>query len=600
MIKKLLLAVLLILSLALSACSGDIMQEEATEPVTGEYGSASFEWREDDVETGIPSSGVTRLSLTGDSISVNGNGVITEGSVATIITGGTYILSGTLNNGQIIVNARQTGTVRLILDGADITCLNGAPIYIDKADKAIITLAEGSDNHITDGETYVFDTEDEDEPNAAVFSRSDLTVNGEGSLTVTARYNNGIQSKDILRIAGSTIQVTAVNDCLKGRDAIIVKEAELTLDAGGDGMQSTNDEESEKGFIVIESGTIDITAATDGIQAETNVSITGGTITIRSGGGSKNSSTGTAWGFWGTRKSGSSTTSSDANDSAKGIKAGGNVTIDRGTFSIDSSDDSLHSNGSLTINGGTFELASGDDGIHADDSLTINGSDIVISKSYEGVESNVITISGGTVRITASDDGINGAGGADGSSVDGRTGQNMFGESSDSYLYLHGGDIYVNAAGDGIDINGSILMTGGTVIVDGPTENFNGALDYTGELKITGGFLLAAGSAGMAQAPSTSSSQYSMIVNFTSILPGGTTLRLETADGMEVLTCSPVKYYQSVVFSSPDLRKGETYRLFTGEGAERTLVTEFTISNIVTYIGSQGGMMPGRGMRPGR
>ncbi len=593
MLKKIWLTVLLGLALTLSACSGGIIQEETTKPVSTEYGTVSFTWGDDDFETGIPSSGVTRLSLQGDSISVTGKGVLLDGAVATIIQGGTYVLSGTLNEGQIIVNARQTGTVRLVLDGVDITCPTGAPIYIDKADKAVITLAEGSENYLTDGESYIFETEDEDEPNAAVFSRSDLTINGEGSLTVTARYNNGIQSKDTFKITGGTIQVTAVNDCLKGRDAIIIRDAGITLDAGGDGMQSTNNETREKGFIAIESGTLDISAANDGLQAETNLYIAGGTITILSGGGSKNSSTGTAWGFWGTRKSSSSTASGDTNGSAKGIKAGNDITIDGGTFVIDSSDDSLHSNGSLTVKSGTFELVSGDDGIHADDSLVINGGNIEISKSYEGVESNTITVNAGTIRVVSSDDGINAAGGADGSSIDGRPGQNMFGESSDSYLYVHGGDIYVNAKGDGIDINGSILMTGGTVIVDGPTENFNGALDYLGELKVTGGFLLAAGSVGMAQSPSTSSSQYSMIVNFTARMQAGAILRLETADGTEVLTCSPAKYYQSVVFSSPELKKGTSYVLLSEEGTEEKTLFEFTVSSIVTRLGSSSGIMPG-------
>jgi hypothetical protein len=428
-----------------------------------------------------------------------------------------------------------------------------------------------------------------------------LTINGNGSLTVHANYNNGIASKDDLKIIAGDITVNAVNDGIKGKDSIAVKDGTITVNAGGDGMQSHNDTDVEKGYISIEGGTLNITAGLDGIQAETRLLVSGGDITIVSGGGSVNSSSGNRWGDWDTGGVG---------DSAKGLKAGVDVTITGGTIAIDSSDDSIHSNASLSISGGDITLTSGDDGIHSDAILQIDGGDISITKSYEGIESAVLTINDGIVHIVASDDGINAAGGNDGSSMGGRPGQNNFEQSGDYHLYINGGYVAVDATGDGLDINGPIDMTGGTVIVNGPIADNNGALDYAGAFTITGGFIVAVGSSGMAQAPSTSSTQYSMMYNFASAQAAGMIVRIETAGGEEILTFAPTKAYQSVVLSSPELENGLTYVVYSGGSSTGTVtdslyssgvytagtqVAEFTISGMVTGVGPGGGGFPGGG-----
>jgi hypothetical protein len=189
----------------------------------------------------------------------------------------------------------------------------------------------------------------------------------------------------------------------------------------------------------------------------------------------------------------------------------------------------------------------------------------------------------------------------------------MFAESGDSRLNINGGYLYVDAAGDGIDINGPIEMTAGTVIVNGPVENMNGALDYSGSFTLTGGYLLAVGSAGMAQAPSDSSSQYSFLYNFESIQAAGTLVHIQSADGRDILTFSPAKDYQSVVFSSPELANGATYIVHSGgssSGANAnglysggvytpgTQVASFTTSGMTTYVGAASGGF-GPGGRPG-
>ncbi|MBK6647590.1 MAG: carbohydrate-binding domain-containing protein [Anaerolineales bacterium] len=357
--------------------------------------------------------------------------------------------SGTLNNGQILVESAAEGTVNLILNGADISNTSTSPIFISSADKTIITLADGTQNTLTDGASYTFTGADVDEPNATLFSKDDLVINGNGSLTVNANYNNGIASKDYLRIVSGNITVNAVNDGIKGRNYITVKDATITVRAGGDGLQSNNDEDAEKGYILIEGGVFNITAGMDGIQAETRLTINAGTFNISTAGGSA--------------------VNYEFEESAKGLKAGADVTIAGGAFNIDSADDAIHSNGSLTINGGELQISSGDDGIHADAAITVNNGTLNILKAYEGIES-VITINGGNIHLNASDDGINGSGGADGSSVNGRPGRTVLG-SGNAQVFINGSYRYVNAQGDGLDSNGTMAMSGGTVIVNGPTNN---------------------------------------------------------------------------------------------------------------------------------
>jgi energy-converting hydrogenase Eha subunit E len=480
---------------------------------------------------------------------LEGSGATVDGNIVTITSAGTYGISGTLDEGQIVVYTQDNAVVKLILNGADITCSTGAPVYIINADKTVVTLAEGTENYITDGDSYIFEDAASDEPNAVVFSKDDLTINGGGRLTVKANYNNGIASKDDLKITGGSITVNAVNDGIKGRDCIGIKDGIITVNAGGDGMQSNNDEDPEKGFVSIEGGTIDITAGADGIQAETGILIIGGDITMATGGGSSISTA----------------------DSAKGLKTGVSMTIEGGTIDIDSADDSVHSNGSIVINGGLLALASGDDAIHADSTIEINGGDINIARCYEGIESANISINDGEIHLVSSDDGINAVSDDGGIPVMGPPGPGQ--DGGNDHLYINGGYIVVDALGDGFDVNGSVYMTSGSLIINGPVRNDNGALDYTGVFQMTGGFLVVVGSAGMAQTPSQSSTQSSMGLRYSSPQAAGTMIHIETEDGLEVLTFVPTKAYQSVVLCSSQLKKGATYVVYSG-GSSTGAVTD--------------------------
>jgi hypothetical protein len=263
------------------------------------------------------------------------------------------------------------------------------------------------------------------------------------------------------------------------------------------------------------------------------------------------------------------------------------------------------------INGGSFTISSGDDGMHADAAVVINDGNIHITKSYEGIESAVITVNSGDIHITSSDDGINVSTGNGGTRIDPRRdpGQDNFTSAVNNYLYIKGGDIAVEANGDGFDINGAIEMTGGQVIINGPTANDNGALDYYNSFKITSGFLVAAGSAGMAQSPGNTSTQNSLLLNFNVSQQAETIIHIQTSEGKGILTFAPSKTYQSVAFSSAELITGSTYHVYLGGSSTGTvnnglyqngiytpgnLYTTFTISTTVTTIGSSGFHPPHR------
>lgn len=521
---------------------------------------------------------------------IAGNNVSVKKSVVTIEEAGTYVISGDLKNGQIIVDTKDEEEVKLVLNGVSISSEDNSPIYIKEAENVIIILASDSINTLSDSDSYNFDDKENEEPNATIFSKTELVIYGEdnSTLTIAGNYNDGINAKDELIVDNADINIVAVDDGIRGKDFITFFNSTIDITAGGDAIKSDNDSDESLGYININDSEINIAANEDGISATTQINIEQSTLNIESG-------------------EGSNSLVSDNDDSTKGIKAGNAINISDGNITIDSTDDAIHSNGTITINSGTIDISSGDDGIHADEKITINGGDITIKKSYEAIESSLITLNNGTLYLTSSDDGFNVAGGNDGSAL-GRKGAGGFGVQEGAYLYLNGGYVYMNANGDGLDSNGSVVMTGGTVIVNGPTNNGNGAIDYNGDFQITGGTLIAAGSSGMAEAPGNSSTQYSILVNFSEAQVAGTMINIQDSSGNSVLTFTPAKKFQSIVLSSSELQEGETYTVYLGgssTGTEKdslyiggkytpgTENTTITISGITTKEGESGGMMGG-------
>ncbi len=534
-----------------------------------------------------------RITFNKTTTQISGSGVSADGCRVTVNAPGTYVFSGTADNGRITVNVAKEDEVRLVFNGVNITCADSCPVYIMASDKTVIELAEGSVNILNDAKTYS-DINAESEPNASVFSKDDLTIEGKGSLTVNANYNNGITSKNDLKIKEGTLVVTAVHDGLRGKDSVQISGGQITVNAGGDGIKAYETETDGKGNVEISGGKINVTSGQDGIQTDKSCTVSGGTLTLKTGGGSVNSSDKESWGDWGRPGAwgGTSSESQTDTESAKGIKAAEELVISGGDIVIDSSDDSLHSNSNMTLSGGILSLASGDDGAHADNEVTVSGGKIDITKSYEGIEGKIINIAGGTTNITASDDGLNAAGGNDGSAM-GRPGMGGF-ESGSGELNLSGGYLYMNAGGDGLDSNGTVTMSGGTYIVDGPENGGNGPLDYGSGFTVTGGELIAVGSAGMAQNV-TNSTQGSMLISVSA--SAGQKVEVKDSAGNVIMSHTPAKRMQCAVFCHPDLKVGQTYTVTVDDRSAQ----EVTLSSTVMSSGGMGGGMGGMGgNRPSR
>lgn len=486
-------------------------------------------------------SSAVKITLNGSGAVVSGSGANISGSTVTITSAGTYIISGSLSDGQIVIAASDSDKVQLVLNNAEINCNTSAAVYVKSADKVFVTLPAGTTNSLGGGTEYV--QTDDNTVDGVIFSKSDLTLNGTGTLKIDADYRHGIVTKDTLCITGGTYVIDAVKTCLAGKDGIKILDGSFTLTAGSKGLNSGNDDDAREGSIYI---------------------------------------------------------------------AGG-------TFTIKSEDDSIHADGSCIIAGGTYTIAAGDDGIHASYDTIITDGSITITDSYEGIEGRRITVSGGIINLTASDDGINAATGGSsdeqrmpggqkgefggfgrqkGADVqsqemqmpqDGQQPQEMQAPASrsasddDVYIKITGGTITVNAGGDGIDSNGNLYITGGTVYVAGPTSNGNGALDYEGEASITGGTLIAAGSSGMAQGMGSNSTQCSMLVNLSETIAAGSVISLKDSSGNVLISWTSPKQFSSVVISTAELAQGSTYTLVTGDTQ-----TEVTLSSVATTSGNAG------------
>ena len=529
-----------------------------------------------DYDTGYDESESAVIALNGDSAVCGSDAVRISGGTVTITDEGTYILSGALDDGMVIVDAEKTDKTHLVLDGAAVHSGTSAAIYIRRADKVFITLAPGSVNTLSGGDG--FEAIDESNIDGVIFSKEDLTLNGSGSLTVTSPAGHGIVSKDSLTVTGGTYAISAASHGLAGKDDVSVTKAAFTITAGKDGVHAEN-EDAEGGFVHIESGEFTIDAGGDGVSASASMEILGGTFDIRSGGGSANAEkqTGNGWGGFGGGRpggpmGGGTVSSGTVEDSVsgKGVKAAGDLTICGGAFTIDSADDAVHSNGNITVGGGEFEIASGDDGFHADDTLTVTAGTIRVTQSYEGLEGLHIAVSGGEITLTASDDGLNAAGGMDQSGFGGPGGGDRFGGgpggmgggNSDGSIAISGGVLRVTASGDGIDANGTLEISGGCTTVCGPAMGDTATLDYDVSAVITGGTFIGTGGAGMAQ--TFSDSGQGVIAVSVGNQSGGVPITLTDSGGGEVISHTPELPFGVVILSSPAIIQGEAYTITVG------------------------------------
>lgn len=477
---------------------------------------------------------------------------------------GIYNISGNIKEGMLSINTN--GNVKLVLNGITITSKDSPCIYVENAKNVVIDIEKNST--LTDSSTR--GTEELD---GVIYSTSDLIIEGTATLEIHAKYKDGIVSKDDLKIKNGKFIIESNDDAIRGKDSVYIIDGEFMINSLGDGIKSTNTKDSDKGFIYIKNGKFDITSTLDGISAEDKLVIDGGEFKITTGGGSSNSSKSENWGRWGN-------SSSSESKSAKGIKAGSNILINDGEFTISSSDDSIHSNNYINIKSGKFNISSGDDGIHADTKLVIDNGEININKSYEGIESANITINNGKIKVYATDDGINIGGGNDSSGMN-RPGENNYTETSNNILTINDGDIYVSSVGDGIDVNGSAYINGGKIVVEGSENNGNGGLDYDGEFKVTNAEIVVISSSGMYQGVS-SDDEYNLQVIFTNTYQSGTIVSIVDSDNNEISSIKSTKSFSSLTLASPKLEKKKTYTIKVNNQEYQT----FTIDNLTTTIGT--------------
>ena len=576
-------------------------------------GKANFsvvsEFDESDYITKAPALTDTPLSIEGDS-----DGFSRADDVITITKPGEYTLNGDSDKAQIIVDVDKTiysdsenDKVKLILNEVNLSNDNSPVIYVKSiSDKVIIELSDGTENYITDSTNR-----DDEELKAAIFSQDDLNIKGTGSLTVGGNFQDGISSKNDIKIKEGVIKVTAVDDAIRGKDSVTVEGGEIIIKCGGDGIKSTETDDAEKGFVQISAGTLNISSYKDGIQAETNLDISEGEFIIS------------------THKGADSSLDTEQNEegtteeiSAKALKSNGNINITGGSFNINSTDDSIHANGDINISSGTFDIQTADDGVHSDGSITFDNASMTISKSYEGIEGLSIEFNDGYFNITSDDDAINASDGSsgefgggnfpNGGGFNGRQ-ENMpeggpedmpnmpegmpedgefnggerpnmqeglpenaqtqntanvvdaeeDNEEKDISLTVNGGTIIINADGDGVDSNGVLTFNGGMIFVNGPTNSANGAIDCDGTITVNGGTIIALDSGGMSQGSNTEqSAQASLMVSVE--MNEDEVISVCDKDGNIITSFKPLKDSAVLYYSSDKIINGDEYSILTG------------------------------------
>ena len=605
--KKLSLFLILVLLLSsFAGCGKDSNNKTSSEskdnmsstvPVEVDFSKTDADmFTERDSKTEYDESKAVTIKLNGTTATSSSDSVKISGSTVTITEEATYIVSGELTDGMLVVDAPDTAKLQIILNGVNITSKTSAALYILEADKVFVTLAEGKANTLANGGSFT--AIDDNNIDGAVFSKQDLTFNGSGSLTVTSPTAHGIVCKDDLVFTGGTYIVNSASHGLDANDSVRIANATLNIDAGKDAIHAENSDDASLGFIYIASGMIKAEAEGDGIAAGAYMQIADGTIELLVGGGSENGSkehSDNFGGFMGgghgggrpgeMRPNGSestATTTDESSTSMKGLKATNSMLISGGNITINSADDSVHSDVSVIINGGIFTIASGDDAIHAEDTLTVTAGKIDISESYEGLEALHIDVQGGDIKLVASDDGLNAAGGTDQSgTTGGRDG--MFGggkpemngghkggpggmgggmSSGNGSIVISGGNLYVKASGDGIDANGTLTISGGYTIVTGPTQGDTATLDYDKSATITGGTFIGTGAQGMAQ--TFSDSEQGVVAISVGNQSANTKIVLKDKSGNTVLEHTPELNFAVVILSSPNIKKGETYTVTVG------------------------------------
>ncbi|MDE0572225.1 carbohydrate-binding domain-containing protein [Demequina sp. B12] len=529
----------------------------------------------EEVDLDYSTAGATTITLADGASTVDGSGATVDGDTVTITESGTYVLSGELSAGQVVVNGDKADVV-LVLDGVDITAADVSGINVVDADWVVLALAAGSTNVVSDAADAV--DADDAETNAAIYSTADLWITGEGSLQVNGVAADGITSKDTLVVNSGDLTVTATDDGLRGKDHLVVLGGVIEVDAGGDGLKADNVSDSDDtsypvGVVWISDGTLNVTSGVDAIDAENQVTIENGTLSLAAG--------------------------------DDGITTNGIMRVTDGTIDVTTSVEGFEA-AIMYLDGGTGSIVSSDDGFNATDGSTSSGNDMgggmggdtggpggergerssrpgedttdgaSASTTPDAADTSTTVTTAAYSSSDASEATVEQTAGGMGG---------MDAATEGVIIEISGGTWSIDAAGDGVDSNGDVLMTDGVVVVAGPTNSGNGAVDYNGSFQMDGGTFVASGSAGMAQAPD-SGSQAVIGVSFGQTITAGTPIAVLDEDGTLVAAYTSTKDSQTLVISSPDLTSGDSYTVTFGGTVTGTatagLVTDGSISGSET------------------
>ncbi len=508
-----------------------------------------------DYKTEIHDENPSVLIFDGNTAQIEGDGVVVTDNIFTITGEGSYILKGNLSDGQIIVDLKdETEKVQLLLDTVMLQCTYSAPISIVSADKVFITMMDGSENFIN------ATISEENTLDAGIFSKCDLTLNGNGILNIEVKNGSGIVGKDELTITSGTYQVVAEGHGFDSNDGIAIAGGIFHLEVGKDGLHAEHKTNPEKGHIYILDGNFDIDCGQDALDSGYFLEITSGNFDILTNEGWENAPVKIATnnrGHQGGQTQGSDLVDEESIISRKGLKANGEIQIYGGEFLLNCYDDGIHGDSTVDIHGGDFHIFTADDGIHANWDLRIFDGKLVVERSFESLEGQRIYIGGGKIDLYSIDDGINAAS------------QNPDPLNSDTYLIISDGTITLdsNAEGDGFDSNGTILIEGGEITISSTEKESDTTLDSDIASFITGGTFLGTGSNSRTlQNFSVGSTQGSIVVSLPKVQ--NETVQLEDNQGNIIVEFTPVKPFQTVTLSLSSIEQGKTYVVTIGDYSE--------------------------------
>ena len=635
-----LLCIALCACMALNGCSSTSLpddtlssEQEETESSVSSSEDSAYTYSDYELDDSFDRQSAASITLSGSTAQSNGSGVSINNATVTISKEGCYLISGELEDGQIIVDAGDSDKVQLVLDKASIHCSTGSAILVRNADKVKVTLAADSENELSDGTEY---QTDDDNPDAALFSKDDLVINGSGSLTVQGNYKHGIAGNDDLVITGGRLTVNSLSHALRGKDSVAILDGTFVLTSQKDGIQASNTEDSTKGWVQIDGGNFTIQSSGDGIQAETNLSIYDGSFTITSGGGAVNGADHTenrGGGFGrpgGNRPDsangqtspempsqpaeggqtpsempsqpaeggqtpsempsqpaeGGQTPSEMPSQPAEGEQSSsGNesdyseLIFDPDDFDDTSTDDSdttvstkgIKAGNALLIQQGTFVIDSADDAIHSNYSVTIDGGSFQLSSGDDGIHAEAyLNINGGTTTIAESYEGLEAA-----------------------QIHISGGTTQVSSSDDGLNATGGSsfeLVDGLLVLKDisssDTEQTFGGRggmfeVEDNCDITISGGTLVALGSSGMAQSMEPDDSHATLMVTWDEVQPAGTRLTLCTQQGEILCSLQSTNSFQTAVIGTDSLSAGQEVSLYTGGtvNSDSQLLTMGTLSD---------------------